>query len=172
MTESDQNGETEVGATGGELRYWLAKEAMRQSEVRLAGQAASLQAMETRATSLLTWSVTLSVALVAAASTERFFWPATAGAVFALCTAAMAILALWPRSWFSGGHRPSVLEKLGHDTELGFLEQMAMGNEAAADSNEERLRYFARLIRLCWISLALAPVAAAAAMAARLWGHP
>jgi hypothetical protein len=172
MTESEQVEETEVGATEGDLRYWLAKEAMRQSEARLVGQAASLQAMETRATSLLTWSVTVSMALVAAATTERFFWPAIGAAAFALCTAALAILALWPRRWFTGGHRPSALDKLGHTTELGFLEQMAMGNEAAADLNEERLRRFAGLIRLCWISLALAPVVAAAILAAAWWARP
>jgi hypothetical protein len=165
MTDSAEGSETEVGAAGGDLRYWLAKEALRQSEARLAGQATSLQAMETRATSLLTWSVTLSMALTAAATDDRFRWPAITGAAFALATAATALAALWPRPWFAGGHRPTSLEKLGHDTELGYLEQMALGNEVAADRNEQRLRAFARLLRLCWISFAIAPVAAALTLA-------
>lgn len=172
MNESIQIEETEVGAIGGDLRYWIAKEAMRQSEMRLAGQATSLQAMETRATSLSTWSVTLSMAMVAAVAAERFFWPAVGAAAFALSTAGLAIFALWPRRWFAGGHRPSALDKLGHTTELGYLEQLAMGNEVAADRNEERLRDFARIIRLCWMCFALAPVAAGAILAVVAWGHP
>ncbi len=172
MTDSHDPSETEVGAAGGDLRYWLAKEAMRQSEARVTGQATSLQAMETRATSLLTWSVTLCMALVAAAVDERFRWPAMAGAALAMATAAMAIAALWPRAWFSGGHRPSSLDKLGHDTELGYLEQMALGNEAAADRNERRLLGFARLLRLAWISFALVPALAAAILAWASWARP
>jgi hypothetical protein len=171
MTDSPENIETEVGATGGDLRYWLAKEALRQSETRIAGQATSLQAMETRATSLLTWSVTLCMALVAAAVDERFRWAAVAGAAFAMATAAIAIAALWPRVWFAGGHRPSSLDKLGHDTELGYLEQMALGNETAGDRNEGRLRGFARLLRLAWISFAFAPASAAALLAWASWAR-
>lgn len=153
--------QTEVGADGGDLRYWLAKEAPRQSEARLAGQSATLQAMETRATALLTWSVTLGVALVAAAVNPRFRWPASGALLFALVTAVTSVMALWPRGWLSGGHRPSELERLNLGTELEFLEHMAAGNEKAAERNEARLQAFARHIRLCWLSLAAAPMAAA-----------
>lgn len=155
----------------GDLRYWLAKEALRQSEVRLAGQATSLQAMETRATSLLTWSVTIGIALVAAMVEPHYRWPALGALVCTVIVAGSCVTALWPRGWFSGGHRPSDLERLGHATELAFLEQMAMGNEAAADRNEVRLRLFAHLLRLCWVSLALAPVAAGAILAWALWAR-
>jgi len=116
--------------------------------------------------------VTLCMALVAGAVDDRFRWPAAAGATFAMATAAIAIAALWPRAWFAGGHRPSSLDKLGHDTELGYLEQMALGNEAAGDRNERRLRGFARLLRLAWISFALAPAAAAAILAWASWARP
>lgn len=172
MTESEDGIETEVGAAGGDLRYWLAREALRQSESRLAGQAASLQAMETRATSLLTWSVTLGMALVAAMTDERFLWPAVGGAAVAFLTAATVIVALWPRAWFAGGHRPTALDKLGHTTELAYLEQMALGNEVAGDTNEKRLRRFAHTLRLAWISFALAPVVAAAILAWASWARP
>lgn len=160
--------QTEVGADGGDLRYWLAKEALRQSEARLAGQSATIQAMETRATALLTWSVTLGVALVAAAVDPRFRWPAFGALLFALVTAVTSVMALWPRGWFSGGHRPSELDRLNLTTELEFLEHMAVGNEEAAERNESRLRTFARHIRLCWLSLAAAPMAAAILVAVAL----
>ena len=172
MTDAANDDGTEVGAAGSDVRYWLAKEAMRQSEARLASQAVSLQAMETRATSLLTWSVTLALALIAAIADGRFRWPATGGAAFAVVTAALAVAALWPRRWFSGAHLPSALEKLGHDTELAHLEQMAIGNERAGDANEQRLRGFAQLLRLAWVSFALVPASAAAILAWGLWAGP
>jgi len=171
-TEPQDGTETEVGAAGGDLRYWLAKESLRQSEARLAGQATSIQAMETRATSLLTWSVTIGIALVAAMVDPHYRWPALGALGCALAAAASCVIALWPRPWFSGGHRPSELERLGHATELAFLEQMAMGNEAAAERNEARLRLFARLLRFCWIGLAAAPAVAGAILVGVLWARP
>ena len=173
MTADRTNGgtQTEVGAEGGDLRYWLAEEGLRQGGARLAGQAANLQAMEARATSPLTWSVTVGIALVAAFVDARFRWPAFGALVLALAAAVSCVVALWPRAWHSGGRRPSELDRLGFSTELEFVEAMALGNEKAAERNETRLRSFALSLRVAWISLASAPAAAgllAAASSVRL----
>lgn len=54
MAERDQaESEIEVGQNKGCMRFWRAKEGCRHGEARLAAQAASLTAMETRATAIL-----------------------------------------------------------------------------------------------------------------------
>ena len=64
-----------VGETDGALRLWLAHEAMRQAEQVLAGQTASLTALETRATTLLTWSATSrGSSTVSPSTTEKVNW--------------------------------------------------------------------------------------------------
>ena len=50
-------GSVEVGATDADLRWWLAKEAVRHGELLLPSQLSNLTAMETRATALFGWSV-------------------------------------------------------------------------------------------------------------------
>jgi hypothetical protein len=155
--------DTEIGAAGGDLRYWLAKEALRQGELRLAGQAATLQAMETRATSLLTWSVTLGIALVAAATDQRFRFAAAAALAVAMCAAIASVWAMWPRRWLIAGQRYSDMEHRNLTSELEHLEAMAQGAEAAAEDNERRIRRFATALRCAWVSLVAAPAAAALA---------
>ena len=55
-TASSPTSDIEVGATDGDLRYWRAKEAVRQGEARLAAQAAICSAPEARATALTGWA--------------------------------------------------------------------------------------------------------------------
>ena len=47
--------EVEAGFVGDELPLWQAKEVVRHAELRLASQASTLQAFETRATAILGW---------------------------------------------------------------------------------------------------------------------
>jgi hypothetical protein len=65
----------EVGATHGDLRYWRAKEAVRQGELRLATQAAIRTAWEARATAITGWA---AISLLAATG-EGFTAQDTAG---------------------------------------------------------------------------------------------
>ena len=59
--------EIEVGAVEGDLRYWRAKEAVRQGEARLAAQAAIRTALEARATALTGWAAVSLLATTGAA---------------------------------------------------------------------------------------------------------
>jgi len=58
MEEQQPPGQIEVGASlaDGDLRYWRAKEAVRQGELRLFEQAAIRTALEARATAITGWA--------------------------------------------------------------------------------------------------------------------
>jgi hypothetical protein len=157
---------TEIGATGGDLRYWMAKEALRQSELRLAAQPNSLQAMETRATSILTWSVSVGLALVALWSTGRAEAPAIAAFACTFAASAAAVWALWPRTWTVAGHQLSEMQSWTYATELEHLEAMATGNAEAAAANDRRMRAFGQALKVAWVLLAMAPAAALVTVAA------
>lgn len=164
MTDSNESSWTEVGANSGDLRYWLAKEGVRQGELRLAGQTASITAMEARASSILAWAVTIGIALAAATLDPRYRAAAGASLVPALAAAVCCVWALWPRRWDAAGYRHSELERFGYGTELEYLEAIAQGIEQSAERNSKRLRRFALALRAAWICLALTPAVAAAAV--------
>ena len=154
----------EVGADGTSLRYWLAVEGMRQAELRLAAQTASIEAMESRATSILTWSVTIALALAAAILDPRYRIPATAALVPALLAAGCCTMALWPRAWDAAGHRLSDMTRRDYGTELEHREAIGSGLDAAAEENHRRLMRFARRLKGAWCMLILTPLAAGAAV--------
>jgi hypothetical protein len=59
--------EIEVGAAGSDLRYWKAKEAVRQGEARLAAQASVRATLEARAAALTGWAAVSLLAATGAA---------------------------------------------------------------------------------------------------------
>ncbi len=161
--------ETEVGAIGGDLRYWLAKEGLRQTELRLSAQPNSLQAMETRATSILTWSVSIGLALVAAWVSGTMKAPAVVALLFAVVASVAAAWGLWPRPWTVPGQDLRKMRAKKFGSELEHLESMALGNADAADDNEKRMQCFAVALKLAWVCLIFAPIAALVVAAA---AHP
>ncbi len=60
-----ETSEIELGAVAGDLRYWRAKEGIRQGEARLEAQSAVRTALEARATALTGWA---AIALLAVTS--------------------------------------------------------------------------------------------------------
>lgn len=155
--------EIEVGADGVGIRFWRAKEGCRHGEARLAAQAASLTAMETRATAILGWSMTLATALVALAVGEHYRLPALAALVPAALAMACCVAALWPRRWTEPGVAYAEIERLGYGTELEYLEAFAQGLDEATLLNRQRLVRFAWWLRGAWGGCVSAPVLAAAA---------
>ncbi len=90
--------EINVGQADGDLRLCLAVEAVRQGELRLAGQQANIQAGEVRATSVLGWSATgLSAMAVLALDQQRRILVMPSAVLLALCII-MCIAALWPKA--------------------------------------------------------------------------
>lgn len=149
----------EVGASADGVRYWMAVEACRQGEVRLTAQAASLTAIETRCTSILSWSVAGALALVAGATQGR--WQALAiGAGLSLAAAAVASIAgLWPRRWHPPGYAQPDLKAMQARTELAVRERIALGYATGIEQNAARLALAGRLLRVAWIAFAASPVA-------------
>lgn len=175
MSEKEANSvsqdapDIEVGATEGDLRYWRAKEAVRQGEARLSAQAAIRTALEARATALTGWSAVSLLAATGAGFTAKD----TAGFTGAACAglalfgaAIVGIHAVRPRDWAMVGYDPEVIisDQLG--SELEVLESIATGLSPGIQANNRRLNAMARMLRWAGWALIAAPVIGAAAY----WG--
>lgn len=90
---------------------WLGKEMLRQGELRLASQAASLTSMESRATNLLAFCGAALIALGAAVVTAGCLRGVAAGgtAVLIFAAAAHLLLGLKPVAWGVAGLQPAEL---------------------------------------------------------------
>lgn len=157
--------EIEVGAQAEDLRYWLAKEAVRQGEVRLSAQAQNIAAMESRATSILAWSTATMVALGAAASQGHLRPIAMLAGALLLAASIACIGALWPAAWHPPGHDFAALAKMRTQapdkTELEVLELIAVSYEDGIAANDRRAGRFAWWLRAAWILFLAAPIAGA-----------
>lgn len=149
----------EVGAADDTLRYWLAKEALRQGELQIAAQISALQSLATRATSILGWAVTVAGALIAAAISGPWKLPAIVAAGCMFVSSVCCFVALWPRDWALPGHRPAWLLSAPHPTELEVLEGMARGYATGNEQNARRQQRFGKWLRAAWVFFLLAPLA-------------
>lgn len=159
-TESPEPELIEVGLTQDGLRYWRAKEAMRQGELQLATQLAGVAGLQTRATAILGWTVAIALALSAAASAAHWRLPLAASAVPVLLSAVCCVITLWPRDYSEPGWRPSVLMDMSYGTELEILESLAQGYDTGIRANDAALRRRARWLRAAWVLFLAAPLVA------------
>jgi hypothetical protein len=164
-----------TGATvkDGNYAHWLAKEAVRHGELRLGTQISSMNGMMSRATSILGWSVTISLALggwlasnslsapVSGKSPEPANLQVLIGALaVALSTFASAICCipvLWPGQWRGPGHEPRLLFAAECETESEMLEAMAKGYRDASAINVVALGRIIRWLRAAWFFFAASP---------------
>ena len=166
----DQNRQTlpgiEVGATEGDLRYWKAKEAVRQGEARLTAQAAVRTALEARAIALTGWAAVSLLAATGAGFAARdaagLIGTATAGAIL-FAASALGIHAARPRDWTMVGHDPSVIKSDPLGSELEVLESVADGLSPGIQANDNRLHGMGRLLRVAGWLLIAAPMFGAVA---------
>ena len=171
-SEASQVQEVNVGQADADLRLCLAVEAARQGELRLAGQQANLQAAEARATSVLGWSATgLSAMAVLALDQQRRVLVIPSAVLLALCVI-MCIAALWPKEWHAAGYTTDDLGAWRIGSELELRESLASGYKAAAEGNKQQMDHLARCMKVAWVSLALAPIAAILMIMALLGGGP
>ena len=168
----------EVGASRqeGTLRYLLAKEAETKGELLLASQITSIGRLQTSATSMMGWSVTISLALTAAIASalaspanlpanapkalSHLFWPAISSQVLILIAGFCCFVVLFPGRWHVPGVEPELILGSPYDTELEVLEAMASGYGQAASRNGPRIIRLEYLLRIAWISFIGAPFAA------------
>ena len=169
---ASQDGEIEVGNLGDSLRYWLAKEALRQGELGLTSQMSALDAMMSRASAIFGWSVTVTIALVGIASLPGGpQFPAFAALVCAFRAAVFCVCALWPRNWALNGYDPVSVINQTYGTELEVLESMAKGLAEAKRLNGAASQRVGIFLRLGWLCFCLSPVAGLAPVAVKTWPH-
>jgi len=158
----------EVGASDAEgyLRYWKAKEAVRQGEARLTAQAAIRTAMETRATAITGWAAA-SLLVVIGAGFAAPGWPSRGAAALtasaSLVSARLCIYAARPRDWGIKGYDPQVILGDPLATELEVLESIAEGMSPSIQTNNKRLNVMGKLLRWAGWSLIAAPIPGAVA---------
>jgi hypothetical protein len=162
----------EFGASRGEgtLRYWLAKEAVSKGELFLGSQISALARLMTSATSILGWSVTISLALTGVIASSlvprvppsgvinRIVWPAAIAEILLILTAVLCVCVLWPGKWRPPGHHPGHLMSAPYDTELEVLESMAEGYTEAVEHNATALTRLERSLRIAWLCFVAAPI--------------
>jgi hypothetical protein len=116
--------EIEVGAAGSDLRYWKAKEAVRQGEARLAAQASVRATLEARAAALTGWAAVSLLAATGAAFTAKDTAGLTGAAATAFIlfgAATLGIHAARPRNWSMVGYDPLVITSDPLASELEVL---------------------------------------------------
>jgi hypothetical protein len=170
----------EIGATGPDLRYWLAKEALRQSERSLSIEVAALAALVSQATTMLGWIVT---ALTASASAILYFGAANTHpewrvaaiviSIGLLVPAAACIFVIFPRRGIQTdgfdapqilGSAPGTTTRNTVQSELEQIESLALGLFAAITANRKRILKYGRALGFAWTVFVTAPVTAVIVM--------
>jgi len=163
-SESNRPDDIEVGQMGPDLLYWSTKEAVRQAEAKIKSQSEALAGIMTRATTLLGWTVTASLALAAALVAEK---EVAAVVLTATCTVASAICAIaviWPREWGTASWEIEWFLNPPYETELQFLDAMARGAAKRIKEDQEKIEQCAHLLRLAYLFLVLSPIVGAVAV--------
>ncbi len=167
----DATGDIEVGHVadpnvegGGGLRLWRVREALRQSELRLAAQAAALTTIESRAQGLAGWLISVLTVLIGA-----FLVPSlppamrvAAGSAALTAGGALAFVALTlrPNDWTVAGHNPSVLMESTNSAELYDLEAMSLPYAKGIAANSGRLATASAHLRHALLVALCAPITA------------
>lgn len=154
----------EVGAAERGIRYWLAKEAVRQGEARLNAQNAVRTALEARATAITGWAAVGFLATIgagfAAKDTATTLGAITAGGCLFMA-GAMGIIAARPRVWSLVGYEPdpvlALSDRLG--TELEALESISGGLADGVRVNNRRISRMAFTLRWAGWLLLFGPLA-------------
>ena len=152
MEEQQPPGQIEVGASlaDGDLRYWRAKEAVRQGELRLSEQAAIRTALEARATAITGWASASLLAVTAASFTATNWIARGAGVTAALALFSAAVVGIYsarPRDWSMRGYDPTIIIEDTLGTELEVLESIAKGLNPGIQANNKRLDGMGAMLR-------------------------
>ncbi|HTZ72078.1 MAG TPA: hypothetical protein VMB71_15590, partial [Acetobacteraceae bacterium] len=160
-------GTVEVGAIGGDLPFWRAKEALRQAELRLGAQAQATQALEGRATSMLGWNVTGGLALGAAIVGGSHPWAALTAALSLVGAGLLCVWALVRRDWHGvAGYDPRVLLEDRSGSEYEVVVGLAEGYQETIDANHLAFHRFKAKLTLAICLMVAAPVIGLVVLAA------
>ena len=157
----------EVGAAERGLRYWVAKEAVRQGETRLGAQNGVRTALEARATAITGWAAVGFLAVIGAGFTAQLL-PVFVGSfiagLFLFASGAIGIIAARPRAWSMLGYEPDLVLAMSNTlgTELEALEAISGGLADGITVNNARIDRMGRMLRWAGWLLICAPLAGAA----------
>jgi hypothetical protein len=157
--------EIDVGATDGDLRLWLAREALRQAELRLKGQADALAGFMGRASAVLGWIV--AIGCLIAAGLVQSLGHIVAGIFMAipLIMAAFCCASVMrPRTWNEYGYAPGLLLDSELGSELEEIESMVLGYAPGIAANDRTLVSTATTMQMAYWLFAFAPFAGAAGL--------
>jgi hypothetical protein len=155
----------EAGFVGDALPLWQAREAVRHAELRLASQASTLQAFETRATAILGWIAlivsTLAGGVIVSLDAHRPWRALAFSAAFvpALIAALYASRLLWPKRWNVPGFDP-ITVRSPCESELDQLQWLSDGYATGIAENAEFLALAGDRVRVAWWALLAAPFVA------------
>jgi hypothetical protein len=157
----------DVGATDGALRLWTAREALRQAELRLKGQADALAGFMTRASAVLGWIVAIGClvagGLLQLPGTGRIFAGISMAiplTMAALCCASV----MRPRLWGELGYRPLLILDGQLKSELEEIESMVLGYAPGIEANDRVLISIATTMQIAYWLFAAAPFMGAAGL--------
>ncbi len=159
--QEDRPGETEIGVVGGDLLFWRAREAMRHGEKRLEVQSQAMQALEGRATSMMSWCVTGGLALGAAMAGGVHVRAAGAVTAPLLAAAALCLWGVLARDWTGPGYQPKVLLEDKSRSEYEALVELAKGYQTAVERNRDNFRLFQMRLSVAAGLIFAAPLAGA-----------
>jgi hypothetical protein len=168
-TAEAASGEIEVGATGPDLRYWLAKEAVRQGEMSLKFQAATFTQTTAQATTMLGWVITAASAAIGisiGSAQVRWHFAALTVATGFMLTAGLCIKVVYPQDFPGEGLDPDQLLTIRLPTELEVLEAIGKGYSTTIGRNKLKLVAARRLLAMAWLAFAMTPVAGGLVLAA------
>lgn len=158
--ENNNPAEIEVGAVGAELRYWLAKEAVRQQERSFSLEASEMAAVKSQATTLLGWIVA-AVVLTFDSPTSHPEWRIASLCICAGLTlvGALCIFIIFPRKGrqFSGFAAPQLIDS-AFGSELEQLESLARGLFIATEKNRGQILRFQSILGWAWICFLATPI--------------
>lgn len=162
----------------------------------LAAQLASFARISASATSILAWSVTISLvmvagissglvpstALVSAATATLHYlpWPATFALLASLTASVCCVIVLWPAYRHPPAHVPDLIQSAPYGTELRALEALAAGcvdaikapsrSASAPRWTRGRLTRLEKRLRAAWVLFVGSPVVGATVYAIQAIG--
>jgi hypothetical protein len=179
-TSTPTPGLVEVGAadSDGSLRLWKAQQAVSNAEARLTAHLGSVGRLTASASSLLGWSVTISVPLAgvvfslaslgstATAAKQAapsmlpgyLLWPALCALASIMLAAFCCVVVLWPNNWYPPGGDPESIWQSSLTTELEIQEALVLGYVKAIKTNADTLTRLQFWLRGAWILFPASPL--------------
>lgn len=144
------------GVPEGGLRLWCARTALDNAEKALNWQTTTLNIFIGRATALIGWNVTLSMAMLTIYAAYHFMASLWAFPCFILSAICCGYI-IMPKSWSPPYNDVQYILNPIYETELEMIEAMALGMDISIKQNYCLLKRHKIIMRLALLFMFLAP---------------